>query len=98
MITNKETVKDALGLDDSKDTAIETWILLVEEWIRDYCGLREDEETPKAYELNAIKMIQYNIEQKAGVSSYSVARLSYSFQTDYPQSILKGLRRRLRWR
>lgn len=91
----KEEVKNALDIkNNSKDNQIDTWIPLVEKFIKGYCNI---EEIPEEYKGNMIKMIEYNLVNKAGVSSESLSRYSVSYLNDYPVSVLKGLRRRLRW-
>lgn len=94
-ILSKEEVKTALGIkSDNKDDQIDTWIPLVENFVKGYCNI---EEIPDEYEMNMIKMIEYNLVNKSGVSSESLSRHSVSYLNDYPVSVLKGLRRRLRW-
>lgn len=71
-------------------------IPLVEDWIKGYCNNDYTEGYPPGYELIAIKMIEFN-KNKAGATSETVSRVSYSFETDYPKSITKGLKRKLSW-
>lgn len=92
MVTAKQ-VQTALGL-SGKEEQIEALIPLVYEHIKSYCNI---EEVPEEYDLNAIKMIEYQLNAKAGFQSESLSRHSVSFATDYPKDVLKGLRRRLRW-
>lgn len=95
MITTLERVKTVLSLNgNQKDQAINELIPLVEEWLKGYCNVAE---LPIDYELNVIKMIEYNLNTKAGYQSESLSRHSVSFVTDYPPSVLKGLRRKLIW-
>lgn len=94
-ILSKKEVKTALSIkSDNKDDQIDTWIPLVENFVKGYCNI---EEIPEEYKGNMIKMIEYNLVNKAGVSSESLSRYSVSYLNDYPVSVLKGLRRRLRW-
>ena len=92
-ITTVEEVQKTLGI-TGKEAQIEELIPKVEEWIKGYCNI---DKVPSEYNLNAIKMIEYNLNRKTGVSSESLSRHSISFVTEYPQDITKGLRRRLRW-
>lgn len=96
MITDLPTVKSALQI-NGKDEAITAWIPLVEKSIREYCNLRTDEEIPSNYEANAIKMIQFNLDNNPSLNSKSVARLSYAYKDDYPPSVYKGMKRRVKW-
>lgn len=94
MVTLEE-FKAATGINtNTKDEQITALIPQVEEWIKGYCNIKE---VPADYNLNAIKMIEYNLNQKTGIASESLSRHSVSFVTEYPPSVTKGLRRRLRW-
>jgi len=94
-ILSKKEVKTALNIkSDNKDGQIEAWIPIVEDFVKGYCNI---EEIPDEYKLNMIKMIEYNLVNKSGVTSESLSRYSVSYLNDYPVSVLKGLRRRLRW-
>lgn len=97
MITTLEKVKNVLQISgNQKDNAIIELIPLVEEWIKGYTN-DNFVETPPGYELIAIKMIEFNLNQRTGVTSESLSRHSVTFETDYPATITKGLRRRLKW-
>lgn len=99
-ITTLQKVRNQVKTSAS-DAQIEELIVLVEGWIKGYCNnayLVDGVETyPSGYELIAIKMIEYNLNQKSGVSAESLSRHSVTFTEDYPKSITKGLRRRLAW-
>lgn len=86
-------VQRALGI-KGKEDQIEELIPLVYDYIKSYCNITE---VPKEYDLNAIKMIEYQLNTKAGIQSESLSRHSVSYTNDYPQDVLKGLRRRLKW-
>lgn len=101
-ITTLQKVKTSLQISGTnKDAAISELIPLVEDWIKGYCNndylVDGVENYPFGYELIAIKMIEYNLNQKSGVSAESLSRHSVTFTEDYPKSITKGLRRRLAW-
>ena len=69
-----EQVKKVLGYkDNSKDEAIEALIPLVYQILENYVGWTE---------LTVIKMIQYNIEHRPGISSESLSRHSINFFND----------------
>lgn len=102
-ITTLQKVKTILNLSGTnKDEAIDLLIPLVGDWIQQYCNNdfknEEDESVyPPGYELIAIKMIEYNLNQKTGITQESLSRHSVSFSDDYPKSIVKGLKRRVSW-
>jgi hypothetical protein len=97
MITTLEKVKNVLQLSgNQKDNAIVELIPLVEDWIKGYCN-DDFTEVPPGYELIAIKMIEFNLNQKSGIESESLSRHSVTFATEYPSSITKGLRRKIAW-
>ncbi|CAM3729941.1 phage head-tail connector protein [Mesobacillus zeae] len=97
-ITTLQKAKNVLGISGTnKDERITELILLVEDWIKGYCNNDYVDGYPTGYELIATKMIEYNLNQKAGVSAESLSRYSATFSEDYPKSITKGLRRRLTW-
>lgn len=98
MITSLNKVKSVLQINGTnKDAAIAELIPLVEEWISGYCNQTFADSYPAGYELIAIKMIEFNLNQKSGKTSESLSRHSITFETDYPSNITKGLRRRLKW-
>jgi hypothetical protein len=97
MITTLKQVRNVLPNVSQKDETIIEMIQLVEDWIKGYCQDDYAEGYPPGYELIAIKMIEFNLNQKAGYASESLSRHSVSFLEDYPKSITKGLRRRLSW-
>lgn len=102
-ITTLQKVKSSLQISGTnKDTVITELIPLVEDWIKGYCNneyktVDDKDAFPPGYELIAIKMIEYNLNQKSGVSAESLSRHSVTFTEDYPKSITKGLKRRLAW-
>ncbi|WP_373894459.1 hypothetical protein [Virgibacillus sp. CBA3643] len=92
MVTAKQ-VQSVLGK-QGKEEQIDALIPLVYGYIKSYCNI---EEVPEEYDINAIKMIEYQLNTKSGITSESLSRHSVSYSTDYPADVLKGLRRRLRW-
>lgn len=98
MIVTLERVKNALRITgNQKDNQLFELILLVEDWIKGYCNDSFEEGYPPGCELTAIKMVEYNLNQRAGIASESLSRHSVTFATEYPSNITKGLRRRLKW-
>lgn len=85
--------KNATGI-KNKDEQIEALLPIVEEHIKGYCNIKE---VPLEYHMNAIKMVEYQLNTKAGLTSESLSRHSVSFANNYPEECTKGLRRRLRW-
>lgn len=90
-----EQVKKTLGIKTSdKDEQIAKLIPIVESHIKSYCNIKE---VPSDYDLNAIRMIEYQLNKRSGIHSETLSRHSVTYADDYPKDILKGLRRRLRW-
>lgn len=82
-------VKAILQIKDSqKDALLNEMITLVGEYLENYVGWTD---------LTVIKMIEFHLNQKAGLDSEGLSRHSVSFSTDYPTSITKGLRRKITW-
>ncbi|WP_077622004.1 phage head-tail connector protein [Sediminibacillus massiliensis] len=86
-------VQSSLGL-KNKEEQIAELIPVVENHIKGYCGIKE---IPPEYELNLIKMIEFQLNSKAGITSESLSRHSVGYADNYPSNVLRGLRRRLRW-
>lgn len=81
-----EQVKATLQINNTqKDAAINALIPLVNDYLVNYTGWTD---------LTVIKMIEFHL-NKAGVTSESLSRHSVSYETDYPKSITKGLRRKV---
>lgn len=98
MITTTERVKEALQISGSqKDQAINELIPLVDDWIRGYCNDSFVDGYPEGYERIAVNLIGYDLMRKHGVKSESLSRHSVTYSDDYPPSLTKGLRRKLRW-
>lgn len=88
-----EEFKSATGI-VNKDEQVKALIPIVESHIKSYCNI---EEVPSDYDINVIKMIEYLLIHKPGVSAESLSRHSISFLHSMPPILTKGLRRRLRW-
>lgn len=90
-----EKIKSVLGIKtNNKDEQITALIPIVESHIKGYCYI---DEIPSDYDINAIKMIEYQLTVKSGIKSESLSRHSVTYADDYPKDVLMGLRRRLRW-
>ncbi len=96
-----QEVKDILGITNSKhDIYIQTSIPLFIEFIQEYSNNSFLDESGNVVlkggaKIALVKMIEYNM-NKSGQSSRSFGEVSYSFDTDFPQSILKLLQPYLR--
>lgn len=88
-----EQVKTITGI-TNKDEQIIELIPIVESHIKGYCNITE---IPDDYDMNVVKMIEFQLNTKSGVASESLSRYSVSYADNYPSDVLKGLRRRLRW-
>ena len=91
-----QEVKNILEYTTTKhDTYINTVIPLLTEFIQDYCNNSFLDETGQVVlkggaKIALAKMIEYNM-NKAGNSSRTFGEVSYSYDTDFPSSILKLL-------
>lgn len=92
-ITTVQEVQEALGI-KGKEEQIDALIPHVEEFIKGYCNI---DELPNEYKINVIKIVEYFLEHKPGISGESLSRHSVQFLHSIPPIILKGLRRKLRW-
>lgn len=82
-----QQVKALIGIkDNSKDSQIEAILPEVMIYLDDYSGWTN---------LTIAKMVEYHLNHKAGYTSESLSRHSASFETEYPPSITRGLRRKL---
>ena len=97
-------VKILLGLNSNKhDDYIEEMIPILVDYAKEYCNnsfTRDGEEClPNPLALFVAKAIQFNM-NPTGVSGRSMGGASYSYETDFPDSILRMLRpyRKVRFR
>lgn len=88
-----EQIKSITGI-TNKDEQITELIPIVESHIKGYCNITE---LPPEYDMNIVKMIEFQLNTKSGIKSESLSRHSVSYADNYPKDVLKGLRRRLRW-
>lgn len=82
----------------SKDIQISAMIPVVEGYIKGYCNddfLADDgsEAWPAGLKLVAADMIEFHMTTSPGITSQSLEGNSVSYATDYPETILKQLRR-----
>lgn len=93
---NSQDVKNILGYTTSKhDAYIETMINLLIEYIQDECNNTFKNENGElairgGAKIAIAKMIEFNM-NKAGISARTFGEVSYSYNTDFPPSILRLL-------
>lgn len=90
-------VKQLLNITHSDlDTYLVNMLSLLIAYVEEECNRSFYEDgvlhLPAGVRLFIVKAIEYNLHQ-AGVSSSSFAEESLSITTDFPESILRGLRR-----
>lgn len=93
-------VKGLLGLSTSKhDMYIEEMIPILIEYAQEYCNNPFKEQLPGPVKLFIARAIQFNM-NPTGVSSRSMGGASYSYETNYPDSLMSMLRpyRKVRFR
>jgi hypothetical protein len=103
-VTSLEKVKSVLRKSDSSfDEVITNLIPIVEDYMKGYCNddFLDDEgkvSYPKGYEFIAIRIIQYVLNNKAGLNSEGIDVYNSVFSTDFPADVLRGLKRRLNFK
>ena len=91
-----QEVKDILQITTTKhDVYITTMLDLLIEYIQDYCNNSFLDENgvlniKGGAKIAIAKMIEFNM-NKAGINSRSFGEVSYSYDTDFPPSILRLL-------
>jgi hypothetical protein len=93
-----ESVKTALQIKtNDHDQYLNELITLLTDYVKDYCN-NPFETMPAGVELFIPKAIDY-LMNKSGVSSETMGQVSYSYDLDFPASILRLLRpyKRLKW-
>lgn len=93
---NTEEVKTLLGITtDKHDAFITEMIVILTEFVKDYTNnkfLNENKEVlPGGVKLFIARAIQYNM-NPTGVTGRSMGGASYSYDTDYPPSLIRLLR------
>lgn len=95
MMTLQE-VKDILGqTTDKHDTYIYTAIELFTEFVQDHCNNSFEDANGEVKlrggaKIAVAKMIEHNL-NKAGVASRKFGEVEYSYDTNFPDSIMKLL-------
>jgi Phage gp6-like head-tail connector protein len=89
-------VKNLLGISSDKhDSFITEMLPIVTEFAKDHCNnsflIGGAEELPGGVKLFIARAIQFNM-NPAGVIGRSMGGASYSYDTDYPPSIMRLLR------
>lgn len=90
------TVKTLLGIStDKHDAFIAEMLPIVTEFAKDHCNnsfiIGTDEVLPGGVKLFVARAIQYNM-NPTGVTGRSMGGASYSYDTDYPPSLMRLLR------
>jgi Phage gp6-like head-tail connector protein len=93
---NTEEVKRLLGITtDKQDVFITEMLLLLTEFVKDYTNNKfetdGEEVLPGGVKLFIARAIQYNM-NPTGVTGRSMGGASYSYDTDYPPSLMRLLR------
>ena len=83
-------VQAILGITD-KVEYLNTAIPLFEDYASNYCNQTFIEPLPGGVQIFVAKACEYNM-QKSGLSSRSMGSVSYSYETDFPPSLLKLLK------
>lgn len=90
MLTIQE-VKTLLQIEDeSLNNYIEAVISSIEQFVRDYIHLKQDEEIPIGLNLTIAKMIEFNLTD-SGTKRRKIKDIDIEFNTDYPTNIYKSL-------
>lgn len=90
-------IKLLLGsMDDDKDDVLQLLINVVTDEVKDYCNV----DSVDGMESVIIQMviIKYNLIGHEGVASESYSGVSYTYEHDYPDSILSTLKKHRRLR
>ncbi|OLS34450.1 hypothetical protein BTR22_18640 [Alkalihalophilus pseudofirmus] len=82
---------------NTTDERIEQLIEEAELTIREYCHNPYMDGLPQSYKRNIVKIVEFDLNRKSGLTSEGLARHSQGFATDYPDDMYKGLKRRLSW-
>jgi hypothetical protein len=102
-ITTLSKYKAVKGIaDNTQDERINALIPVVEDWIKGYTGdtFKDSNDAPlypSGYDRIAINLIEYDLKKSAGVASESLGSYSVSYESNYPPSLLKGLRQKVRF-
>ena len=91
------TVKTMLGItSDKHDAYLVEVVPLFVEFARDYCNqpfvdADGKEALPGGVKVFVAKAVEHNM-QKSGIKGRSMGDVSYSYETDFPPAIMRGLR------
>lgn len=94
-----DRVKKLAKLDDSHDEWLSEFLPILEEWVKDYCNQSFKQGLPKAVELFIAQAVQFNM-QPLSLKARSMGSVSYSYATEFPETMLSLLRpyRKVRFR
>ncbi|MED3691301.1 phage head-tail connector protein [Peribacillus butanolivorans] len=88
---DKEEVKNILGITTNKhDVYITTCIPLFVDFIKEHCNNSFPDDISGGVKIAVAKMIEWNM-NKSGQKTRSIGEVAYSFDTDFPPSILRLL-------
>lgn len=84
--------------ENDEDTLIKKLLENAVEWVEVECGMSEidlDDDLPRGLKSIIIDMVifRYNLLGKEGITSENIVGLSYSYGVDYPDFILRRLKR-----
>lgn len=99
-IVDVEYAKRNMNVEPGKipdDAVIEDKITEAEYFIREYCNNAYINGLPLSYRRNIVKMVEFDINRKAGYTSEGLSRHSEGFAQEYPADVLLGLKRSLKW-
>lgn len=75
---------------DEYDAYLTAFLTMLEEWLKDYCNNKFDVDTPQGILIFAAQAIQFNM-QPMTLQSRSMGSVSYSYNLEYPESMMKLL-------
>jgi hypothetical protein len=81
----------------SKDSWLSLTIPIVEDEIREYCNNPFLDDFPVAYKGVLVDMVRYRMNGKSGIASESLSRHSVTYDVEYPKTLMKKLKRRVKW-
>lgn len=89
-----EEFKTIKGISDtSHDERISALLPLVQDFIEEYCNSTFPDGFPDGLKLTAIEMVDYHLGVSAAAQAQSIDGNSVQYRDDYPQSIMRVLRK-----
>lgn len=99
MVIDIEEIKTIIEIKDSKhDVYLATMIPLVLEHVTDFCNNSFPDGIPGGVRIFIAKVCEHNI-QNAGLKSRTMGSVSYSYELEFPSSLMRFIRpyRRLKF-